>query len=148
MLQSYWLIVFIHDFREVIFLDTSGMAVNIMKEKNGAKMTFRPIQKFWSIFCHAGSTLICLQILQRDPMPVHSLNDMSSKRLMVSSRTYDCSSTFFRGQKADFERTSFAGSICVSRKNYESARILRSKSYWNKRGSNWFMNSKKIKWSF
>ena len=36
----------IHDFRVVIFLDTSGMVVNIMKEKNGAKMTFQPIRKF------------------------------------------------------------------------------------------------------
>ena len=138
MLQSYLLIVFIHDFREDIFLDISGMAVNITKEKNGAKMTFRLIPKFWFIFCHVGSTLICLQILLRDLMPVHSLSDMSSKRLMVSSRTYECSSTFFRGQKADFERTSFASSICVSRKNYESTRILRTKSYWNKRGSNWY----------
>ena len=93
------LVLFIRNFRVVIYLDISGMVVNITKEKNGAKMTFRPIQKFWFIFYHAGSTLICLQILQRDPMPVHSLSDMSSKRLMVSSRTFECSLTFFKGTK-------------------------------------------------
>ena len=68
-------------------------------------------------------------------------------RLAIKDFRRFLSKILFRRQKADFERTPVKSSLCIGRKNFESTRILRSKSNWNKRGliALAYLNTRKAK---